>query len=84
MTPKQGAAVVELLRCSAYCAASDRYSFLFEPGQVAATFLGVDKTTVRWAKRAARAAGARPTFDVGEYITVTLEAAARVEEGSWP
>jgi hypothetical protein len=78
MTKKQRAQVVELLRC----AADIRITGTMIPRARAAYLLGTPERTQRLAEDAWTAV----LNDVGMslYQYELLEAAARVEEGSWP
>ena len=85
MTKKQRAQVVELLRCAADCGVHG--SFFGLVGMVdAAEHLEADKTIddLAWKVRDMIPHNLLYGPDSEHYRHALLEAAARVEEGSWP
>ena len=84
MTARERAQVVELLRCAADVCAADAWT-LFGPGTDAARWLCAPTNVRRLATiavlRVGRGTGAK---SADHYVAVMLEAAARVEEGTWP
>lgn len=89
LSKKQREQVVELLRCAADLAETGRYSALFGgPAVAAARCIKPASAVSVHASKAARDAAPRGEKEgarnADDFIGVALEAAARVEEGSWP
>lgn len=88
MTRGARARVVLLLRCAAETAVTGDH--VFGPGWSTAWSLGLGKRECAVATRAVRSVAQRAgrstdaAADLDEYLTIVLEAALRIEEGSWP
>lgn len=76
-------ATIELLRCAADCAASDRCIRFLSCGGTASRWLDANDRTERRAERAVRALvpGIESASGRDEYIAICLEAALRLELG---
>lgn len=85
ITKAQRAQVVELLRCAAELAVVEHpMGELFGHAPVAAKFTGASASVRAFAELAAmNAMGGSSAPDRDTFIANVLEAAARVEEGSW-
>ncbi len=80
MTKRERAQVVELLRCGA-----DGLTRLWHsPGWAAANFIGADPSVAALANKAVDAIDPATHVERDDFRTIALEAAARVEEGTWP
>ena len=85
MTKRDRAQVAELLKCAADIAATGKWGFMGIASD-AATFVAHSKRIDDLATKVATevAGGAEAGKNTDEFIETMLEAAARVEEGSWP
>lgn len=88
MNKRQRAQVVELLRCAVDCCVTGRMHMLSDYAGTAAWWLASTSETCGIATRAVKDTAPRgkkrDAGDAATFVCVCLEAAQRVEEGTWP